>query len=326
MLRCVRSCYGGVLLLLGLVWAAGTAETWAQDTAPPSQPAGRVLFIGIDGCRFDSIEKAATPNLDRLMAEGCYSATTRILGDRYRQSDTVSGPGWSSLLTGVWADKHGVDSNRFWKTRFDRYPHFFARVKEAFPKASTVSIAAWPPIGDKITAAADFNRQPSHEKMYVPGDLEATNVACEVIRGGDPTAMFVYFGQVDEHGHEYGFSPKVKEYVTAIERVDGHVGRIIETLEKRARNAEENWLVIVSTDHGGFGKDHGGGHANSQITDAFLIVSGAKTERGKLDKPTEIVDVVATVLVHLGVAIDPKWELDGRAVGIRTAMGERTAD
>lgn len=227
----------------------------------------------------------------------------------------MSGPGWSSLLTGVWADKHGVDTNRFDKPHFERYPHFFARVKQAYPKASTVSIASWPPIGDKIVTAADFNRQPSHEELYVPGDLESATIAAQVLRGGDPTALFVYFGQVDEHGHEFGFSPKVKEYVAAIERVDAHVGRVLEALEKRARYAEENWLVIVSTDHGGFGKDHGGGHANPQITNGFLIVRGAKVKPGKLTEPTEIVDVVATALTHLGIAIDPKWELDGRAVG-----------
>jgi predicted AlkP superfamily pyrophosphatase or phosphodiesterase len=324
MRRAAGSHLGLAVLLVALAIIPRVAR--AQDSPKPAKaPPGRVLFIGIDGCRFDSIEKAETPNLDRLMAAGCYSDTTQILGERYRQSDTVSGPGWSSLLTGVWADKHGVDSNRFWKTKFDRYPHFFARVKEAYPKASTVSIASWPPIGDKITTAADFSRQPSHEGRYLPGDLETANVACEVLRGGDPAAMFVYFGQVDESGHQYGFSPKVKEYVAAIGLVDKHVGRILETLEKRTKYAEENWLVIVSTDHGGFGKDHGGGFANPAIMNAFLIVSGPTTKRGKLTEQTEIVDVVATALVHLGITVDPKWELDGRVVGLKAAGAEAKA-
>jgi hypothetical protein len=76
--------------------------------------------------------------------------------------------------------------------------------------------------------------------------------------------------------------------------------------------------VIVSTDHGGFGKDHGGGHANPAIMNGFLIVSGATAKRGKLAEQTEIVDVVATALTHLGVKINPKWELDGRAVGLNS--------
>ena len=47
------------------------------------------------------------------MAEGCYDADCQILGDRYQGNDTISGPGWSSILTGVWADKHGVLDNDF---------------------------------------------------------------------------------------------------------------------------------------------------------------------------------------------------------------------
>src|SRR5438094_410728 len=67
-----------------------------------AEQAKKLLFIGIDGTRFDSIEKAETPNLDRLMQEGIHSPTCLILGERYKKNDTVSGPGWSSILTGVW--------------------------------------------------------------------------------------------------------------------------------------------------------------------------------------------------------------------------------
>src|SRR5262245_6372956 len=56
--------------------------------------AKKVLFIGLDGTRFDAIEKAKTPNLDALIKEGIYSDTCLILGDRYQKNDTVSGPGW----------------------------------------------------------------------------------------------------------------------------------------------------------------------------------------------------------------------------------------
>jgi predicted AlkP superfamily pyrophosphatase or phosphodiesterase len=295
-------------------------RSYAADVSSPAKsPSGRVLFIGIDGCRFDALDAAHAPRLDRLRSEGCYSDKTQILGKRYRASDTVSGPGWSSLLTGVWADKHGVDTNRFANPQYDRYPHFFVRLEQAYPKALTASIAAWPPIGDKITAGADFSRQPSSAERYVPGDEEAASIAEQVLRSGDPTAMFVYFGQVDEHGHGFGFSPKVKEYIASIERVDGHVGRVLDALERRPKYAEENWLVIVSTDHGGFGKDHGGGRDNPEITSGFLIVRSPSGRSGELAEPTEIVDVVATALVHLGVTIDRKWELDGRAMG----LGER---
>jgi len=129
--------------------------------------------------------------------------------------------------------------------------------------------------------------------------------------------MFVYFGQVDEHGHKYGFSPDVPEYVAAIERVDEHVGMVIQALEKRKYYAEENWLVLVSSDHGGLGKDHGGGHAKPEILNSFAIVSGAAAKRGQIQGQAYIVDVPVTALAHLGVGLDPQWELDGKPIGLK---------
>lgn len=68
-----------------------------------------MLYLGIDGARFDALQAATTPTL----AAGIHSDTCLILGDRYRENDTISGPGWSTILTGVWADKHGVNDNSF---------------------------------------------------------------------------------------------------------------------------------------------------------------------------------------------------------------------
>ena len=210
-----------------------------------------MLFIGIDGCRFDALEAANTPHLDALRADGCFSRRTLIQGSRYHGCDTVSGPGWSSLLTGVWADKHGVQNNRFAGRRFDLYPHFFHHVKATWPKAMTVSIADWAPIHKYIVTDADVNLVPTEEERYVPGDRDSALRAAEIFQRHDPVAVFVYFGQVDEHGHKFGFHPSVPEYIAAIERVDAHVGTVMNGLAcARPEFVRENWLVLVSSDHG----------------------------------------------------------------------------
>ena len=38
---------------------------------------------------------------------------------------TLSGPGWASMLTGVWREKHGVRTNDFKGHNPKDYPHFF---------------------------------------------------------------------------------------------------------------------------------------------------------------------------------------------------------
>src|SRR4051812_12934347 len=98
----------------------------ASCAAAQDGPNKRFLLIGIDGCRTDALLAAQAPNLHRLRDEGAFSAKNDILGERRTAAETVSGPGWTSILTGVWADKHGVVDNGF--RQRSRYGTFFARL------------------------------------------------------------------------------------------------------------------------------------------------------------------------------------------------------
>src|SRR5687767_5966915 len=99
-----------------------------QDAHGQAQPTKRVLIIGIDGCRTDALQAADAPHLHQLAREGAMAVNTTILGDRVTGADTVSGPCWSNLLTGVWPDKHGVKDNKFQGGNYKQYPHFFQRL------------------------------------------------------------------------------------------------------------------------------------------------------------------------------------------------------
>ena len=129
----------------------------------------------------------------------------------------------------------------------------------------------------------------------------------------------VYFGAVDETGHKHGFHPDVPQYVAAIEQVDEHVGEVLTAMRSRPNFEREDWLVVVSTDHGGKGTGHGDGHKVPEILTTFIIVSGQSATKGRISQPTYVVDVPVTGLVHLGVKLDPEWKLDGKPVGLQSA-------
>lgn len=302
-----------------VTFVVATQHAQAEDSAARTR---RVLFIGIDGCRFDAIEAAETPHLDQLMAEGCFDRDTQILGDRYRENDTISGPGWSSILTGVWADKHGVHDNSFKGKKYEEFPHFFAHLKEVRPEAYTASVVTWIPIQQHIVSAADvgsffppLGNDSAHG--YVNADAKAVEAAAKILSERDPTVLFYYIGQVDETGHAKGFHPSVPEYVAAIQQADQHVGAVVTAMRSRATFAQEDWLVIVTSDHGGKGTGHGGGHEVPEIRNSFLIVSGSAAQRGEMNETTYLVDAPVTALAYLGVAADPAWKLDGRPVGLK---------
>ncbi|MFT4986173.1 MAG: hypothetical protein ACI8U0_001815 [Flavobacteriales bacterium] len=221
----------------------------------------KVLLIGIDGCRPDAVSAAATPNLDVLMANGTFTL------DALNTGVTSSGPGWSSLLTGVWPEKHGVVDNSFSGSDFTNYPHLFKRIEEYDSSLETVSIVQWHPINDQIAAPeADITVNVSDHTDFV---VTEANVH---LGTGDPDVIFLHFDDVDHAGHSFGFSPSVTQYISAIETVDTGIGQILNTLTNRPNYASEDWAIIVSTDHGGLGTSHGGNSIEER--NIFMIVSG----------------------------------------------------
>lgn len=94
------------LLLAGAV-AAGTATAAAIPGSSDLNPsaAEKTAVIGLDGTMLSHIKTADAPRLQKLIAEGT-SGESSILGHT-----TISGPSWSTILTGVWDTKHGVKDN-----------------------------------------------------------------------------------------------------------------------------------------------------------------------------------------------------------------------
>jgi predicted AlkP superfamily pyrophosphatase or phosphodiesterase len=300
---------------LALVSAAAAAEGKVK----------RALLIGLDGARPDALAKANTPNIDALIADGAFTSQADILGKRYQKNDTISGPGWGSILTGVWADKHGVDGNEKFE-KFRDFPTLFTHIKKARPDALTAAIVTWEPLANHLTRdAATIERIEIKNDDYDAGDGAVAQAAAKLLAEKDPLATFVYFGQIDVAGHKKGFHPTVPEYVAAIERVDALVGQVIAAVKQRAAFAQEDWLIVMTTDHGGKGTNHGQGHHVPEIRTVFLLVSGDSAARGEIKEPAYIVDAPATVLAHLGINADHSSSLDGRAAGLKKSASPSNA-
>lgn len=307
-----------MIRMTALIYCLAVVSISSADDSPDR----RVLWIGLDGCRPDALRKADTPNLDSLKQVGAWSYSTKIQGARYTKSDTSSGPGWSSFLTGVWADKHGVNDNSFKGRNYGQFPHVFQRIKQRWPKAFTASFVDWEPIDKYIVAACDRKVcYPAHgADQYSQNDVLLAREAAECLKEQNPHAMMVYFGAIDETGHSSGFHPDNDDYISAIQTVDERVGEVLTALRNRPAFAAEKWLVIVSTDHGGKDKGHGGGQEVPEILTTFVIVSGDGVAAGEIAEPTFLVDVAVTGLVHLGLQIQPDWKLDGKAVGLESKL------
>jgi predicted AlkP superfamily pyrophosphatase or phosphodiesterase len=297
-------------MVLALVAAAARAG---------DPPAKKVLLIGIDGCRFDAIEYSQAKYLKELYRTGAYTDRTDTLGDRATGADTCTGPGWSTALTGVFADRHGVKDNTFRKHQLAEFPNFLRRYRAARPGAATVALLTWKEFDDHLFSKADGGRLlvDGDKKGYEEGDRQVAKAAQRVLTEENPDVVFAYFGNVDSAGHGYGFHPRSPKYTNSIETVDNHIGVVLAALKARKTYAREDWLILVCTDHGGKGRGHSLGQKEPEVRNGFLILHGPSVRPGVIKEKTTNADVAVTALTHLGVAVQAEWKLDGRAVGLK---------
>lgn len=262
------------LLLAVFAWACNDPAQGPEMAKPDGKNVKaakkKVLLIGIDGCRGDVIRYADIPRMRQLMQNAVYSY------DALTQPPTWSGPGWSSLLTGVWSNKHGVTDNSFSGSNYAAYPMIFKHLKAANPSMQTVSICAWAPINQHIISDADA-------AVNVGTDAAAKDSAVARLKNGDPDFMFVQFNEVDNAGHGFGFDTSVPQYMSAISNMDAYVGDMIDAMRARPGYADEDWMVIITTDHGGNLAGHGGNSYEEQ--NIFLMFHNKRFASLDIKKP-----------------------------------------
>lgn len=262
----------------------------------------KVLIIGIDGCRPDAMLAAKTPNLDVLWREGAYSFSA--------QTDPISSSGicWTAMLTGVWHEKHKVISNEYKNPNIKEYPHFFHRVKEQKPELRTYSVVNWAPL-HKILQEGDADIA-----NYLLTDEKVTKRVTDLLLNDNPDVLFVQLDEVDGAGHKNDYIPESKKYLKAIEKADAQVGQMLKAIKNRKTYKNENWLVLVSTDHGG--SNFGHGKDIPEHTTIFYIASGKGVKKGEVEQQVNVIDVAVTAMKYLDIETKESWNLDGKVVGL----------
>jgi hypothetical protein len=278
------------LRAFALVWLS---VTMAATSAPLEK---KVLIIGVDGTMSEKLALARTPNLDAMKAVGAFT-------DKAITAPTThSASCWSSMFTGVWMDKHGVTNadNSFTGNRFALYPNFFKRIEMFNNSYSTVGYARWNGVTNAWVGVDTM-------KVFSSDPIIVSNT-CVLLTNGNPDVFFTILLAVDDAGHNPGWN--TTNYIAAIETADGRVGQIMNALTNRATYTNEDWLVVVMADHG----EHDSTMTRSRLV--FQLFVGSSVPHGTIYPTPSIVDVCATVFAHMGIPIDPAWDLDARVVGL----------
>jgi hypothetical protein len=113
----------------------------------------------------------------------------------------------------------------------------------------------------------------------------------------------------DAAGHSTGFSLDNPRYIEAIESCDQNLGVLVDAVLARATVASEDWLFVLTTDHGGRGTTHG--PLDDDNRRIWFVASGPSIAPATIATGASHMDTAPTVLEWLGVTIDPSWGLQG---------------
>ncbi|MCX2474936.1 alkaline phosphatase family protein [Pedobacter sp. MC2016-05] len=131
-------------------------------------------------------------------------------------------------------------------------------------------------------------------------------------------------------GHAFGDS---KQYDDAVVAADRRIGQIWAAVREREKHFNEDWIIVVTTDHGRDPKNGRGHGGQSDRERSSWIATDAKplniyAQKGK----ASVVDILPTLTTHLGVSLsnDQKRELDGVSligkVSLYNVEAKRTGD
>ena len=104
---------------------------------------------------------------------------------------------------------------------------------------------------------------------------------------------------------------------------DDEIGGVLNAIASRKMFAEEDWLVIVTADHGGWERYHG--QLTTQCYTIPFIVAGRRVAQGRIPGVPHNYDDAPTALAHFGVDV-AKFRFDGKVRGEVAVPTEKELD
>ncbi len=252
-----------------------------EGQLPEGKTEKKAIIIGFDGCRADVLTEMQSENsaISALLKDGASINFAYCGGVNYpaeNTQDTSTAPGWCSILTGVWADKHGVTANDITKSL--EYKTLLTTLVEENMIDSSAFITKWKGHFDRNNATyleekdyceknnldVSFNRckndEASHE--YTLNEVSKNDCA---------DFIFVIYEPTDSTGHNYGFTINNPRYKEAFKTADNYGFETLNAIKQRDTYETEDWLIIITSDHGGIGTDHGGANIQERMT--FIVTN-----------------------------------------------------
>lgn len=222
------------------------------DPGPRERP--KLLLVSFDGFRWDYIIQVPMPNFNAVAKEG-------VMVEQVENTYiTKTFPNHYSLVTGLYAESHGIVANEMFDPAFNRSfsmetgsiyePQWW---EEAEPLWVTIQrtggrsgAAMWP--GSDVKIHGVFPNRYLRYNASVSFESRVERIIEWFSAPGDESVNFavLYWEEPDESGHKLG--PQNPEMDRVITEIDENLGFLVSELKKAG--LYENMNLIVTSDHG----------------------------------------------------------------------------
>jgi predicted AlkP superfamily pyrophosphatase or phosphodiesterase len=247
-----------------------------------------LVVVGVDGLSPDGVLHADAPNLKRLREQGAWTFHARGV------MPTSSSPNWASMIMGAGPEQHGVTSNDWETNKFDIaptvkgpggiFPTIFSVLREQKPGCTLAVFHDWDGFGRLV------ERQMVDVVEHLQGPTNTVRRAVEFLKNRKPTFTFIHLDHVDHAGHESGHG--TAEYYASVAVADKLIGEVIVAIQEAGM--KQDTLLLVTADHGGKGKGHGGA-TMAEIEIPWIIAGPGIRVGHEIKSPVNTFDTAATI-------------------------------
>lgn len=264
--------------------------------------AGHVILIGLDGWGAYSVEKAEMPHVKQLMADGSYTLTKRSV------LPSSSAVNWASMFMGAGPELHGYTD---WGSQVPDlpsrvvdedgiFPTVFGLLHRANPQAEIGCIYEWEGIRYVVdTLALTYDR---HVAECAKEPTATARLAVDYIKRAKPNFCAVIFDEPDHVGHAEGHDTPA--YYAKLKELDGYIGQIVNAVKEAG--IWDDTIIIVTADHGGIKKGHGGKTMREMET-AFIIAGKGVKKGYPFTESMMQFDCASTIAYIFGLEQPQVW-------------------
>lgn len=291
------------VLFIGVMCLLFSLQGYGKGKKDPFPSDVHVFILGFDGWGSYSMPKAEMPVLKKMMAQGCWTLKKRSV------LPSKSAPNWASMFMGASPEIHGYTQNN----KNAEIPPMVVSENNVFPTVSqllrkqkeNVEIGLfyqWNGLNYVVDTLS------INHLAYLPVGkrkdwyTEINNSACKYIKEKKPSLSTIIYDYPDHFGHATGFDSK--EYYESLKMLDKSLDLIIQAVKDAG--IFDKSVFIVTSDHGGDGKVHGGKSLKEMETP--FIIFGYNIKKGfEISDSMMQYDIAATIAYIFGLDVPQAW-------------------